>query len=205
MSLELLNISAVALAATSTVVAALIKTFAERIAERRFRIVAAPFANEAAPTVTEDPLQPALDRLDEVYAALTRQQAAARTNRWMSRFLTVGQYIIGGLLASSFVQQSLSREVVGALGLLVLLSSLIYQHFRPDIQLRGAMSRSMRLRALIREANDDIYAMRSKSQGAPTIDQFRRKISSVLSGIESSEYQDLTARIGEDLQNNSSK
>ena len=112
----------------------------------------------------------------------------------MSALLTIGQYIIGGLLASSFVQQSLRPDLVGVLGLLVLISSLIYQHFRPDIQLRGAMSRSLRLRALIRSVEDDIYAIRSNSSNAPTVEAVRRRISEALSAIEASELQDLQTR-----------
>lgn len=102
------------------------------------------------------------------------------------------------MLASSFVQQSLDRGIVGILGILVLISSLIHQHFRPDIQLRGALGRSHRLRALIRQAEDDLYAMQSKASGAPTVDEFRRRISSALSEIESSELHDLAIRKGEE-------
>src|SRR4029077_1544128 len=126
---------------------------------------------------TEDTFQPAYDRLADAKAALSRQTQIAKTNRWMSGLLTIGQYIIGGLLASSFVQQSLRPDIVGILGLLVLLSSLIYQHFRPDIQLRGAMSRGLRLRALIRVAEDDLFSMRTKAPDASTIETFRRRIS----------------------------
>jgi hypothetical protein len=193
MSIDILNITGAAIAALTSVVAVLIKTWAMRSDRMLDRGV--KYFDRAE---TADPLQPAFERLKEVQAALARQQSVARTNRWMSRLLTVGQYIIGGLLASSFVQQSLSREMVGALGLLVLISSLIYQHFRPDIQLRGAMGRSLRLRALMRQADDDLYAMRASSPGAPSVADFRRKISATLSDIEESEFQDVTARSGED-------
>ena len=200
MSLEILNLSAAILGAATSAIAVLIKTWvAHKLKTQEIILV----ANEASSIPPQDPLQPALDRLEEVKTALSRQQSLATANRWMNRLLTVGQYIIGGLLASSFVQQSLSREMVGALGLLVLISSLIYQHFRPDLQLRGAMGRSLRLGALIRQSDDDIYAMRSGSPSAPSVADFRRKISAALSDIEASEYQDLTARGGEDVSPNS--
>jgi len=150
-------------------------------------------ANERV-SPAEDIVGPACERLADAKGALERQTSLARTNRWMSALLTIGQYIIGGLLASSFVQQSLRPDLVGVLGLLVLISSLIYQHFRPDIQLRGAMSRSLRLRALIRSVEDDIYAIRSNSSNAPTVEAVRRRISEALSAIEASELQDLQTR-----------
>jgi hypothetical protein len=200
MSLEVLNLSAAILGAATSAAAVLIKTWVT-IRLKAHDVVLA--ANEASSIPPQDALQPALDRLEEVRAALSRQQFLAATNRWVNRLLTVGQYIIGGLLASSFVQQSLSREMVGALGLLVLISSLIYQHFRPDLQLREAMGRSLRLRSLVRQADDDIYAMRSGSSNAPSVADFRRKISTALTDIEASEYQDLTARGGEDAVSNS--
>ena len=157
-------------------------------------------ANERTP---EDPSEPAQERLREVRAALDRQTSIASTNRWTSSLLTIGQYIIGGLLASSFVQQSLRPDLVGVLGLLVLISSLIYQHFRPDIQLRGAMSRALRLRAVIRSAEDDLYAIRSNSPTAPTVESLRRRLSEALSSIESSELQDVQTR--QNAQNDDAK
>ena len=161
------------------------------------------FANEkyalanAAISEIEISLAPAEERLQEVRDALARQESIARANRWVSRCLIFGQYIIGGLLASSFVQESISPHVVGALGLLVLISSLIYQHFRPDIQLRGAMGRILHLRTLIRQAEDDLYAMRNGSLKVQNIEEFRRRISASLSEIEASEYKDATTLLGE--------
>jgi hypothetical protein len=131
-------------------------------------------------------------RLEEIRAELERQQSIAKANRWISRVLIVGQYIIGGLLASAFVQKSLSHELVGALGLFVLFSSLIYQRFRPDVQLRGAMSRSLRLKATIRQAEDDICAIQAGAPDAPSVLELRRKLSSALSEIELSEWSDVT-------------
>jgi hypothetical protein len=108
----------------------------------------------------------------------------------MSGLLIIGQYIVGGLLASSFVQQSLSPALVGALGVLVLLSSLIYQHFRPDIRLRGALGRALRLEALSREAEDDLFAIEAHDPSALTIFAFRKKISRALTEIAESELRD---------------
>jgi hypothetical protein len=188
------NILAAAASGLATLLAVGVKLLASR---PRLRLHApdtfVTLANERV-SPPEDLVEPAYERLADAKGALERQTSLAKTNRWMSALLTIGQYIIGGLLASSFVQQSLRPDLVGILGLLVLISSLIYQHFRPDIQLRGAMSRSLRLRALIRSVEDDIYAIRSNSPNAPTVEAVRRRISEALSAIEASELQDLQTR-----------
>ena len=217
MSIEIINVVGLAASAVASVLAVLIKQVAQRrfpstptrketltsgiriegvFAGRDIRagsdIVGGDLADKLLFGVTQ--------RVHDVQTALLRQQSLARANRWMSGLLTVGQYIIGGLLASSFVQQSLSREMVGGMGLLVLLSSLIYQHFRPDIQLRGAMGRSLRLRALLRQVEDDIYAFQTGAPSPQSVADFRRRISSALSEIEASELQDVNTRSGEESQ-----
>ena len=186
MTSEYVNIVVAVVAGLATALAAIIKN----LAATRMRAVRT--ANSAPRPSSPDPFQPALDRLNDVRRALDRQKSFSRTNRWTSGSLTFGQYIIGGLLASSFVQQSLNKELVGVLGLLVLVSSLMYQHFRPDIQLRGALGRAHRLRALIRQSEDDLYSMQSQAPNAPNIDDFRRRLSTALSEIEASELQDIT-------------
>jgi len=217
MSLEILNIVGLAAGAAASALAVLIKEIAQRrfpstptrkdaldsgiriegvFAGRDIRagtdVGGGVLANKLLFGITE--------RFHDVQTALLRQQSLARANRWMSGLLTVGQYIIGGLLASSFVQQSLSRELVGGMGLLVLLSSLIYQHFRPDIQLRGAMGRGLRLRALLRQVEDDIYTFQTGEPSPQSVAEFRRRVSSALSEIEASELQDVNTRSGEELQ-----
>lgn len=188
-----LNAAAVAAAIAAAGLSLLTKLI-ERIVLSRVRGSRIATNSFRTANASQDPLEAAVERVRDAAAALSRQKTIARANRWMSGFLVVGQYIVGGLLASSFVQQSLSKETVGGLGVLVLLSSLIYQHFRPDIQLRGASGRVLRLTSLIRSSQDDLVAMKAVSSGAPTIDAFRKRISDALTDIEVSELQDLTVR-----------
>jgi hypothetical protein len=142
---------------------------------------------------TTDPLLPARERLWDAKTALLRQEAVAKTNRLTSALLIVGQYIIGGLLASSFIQESLSRQLVGVLGLLVLFSSLVYQHFRPDLQLRGALQRAVKLKTLIRDVEDWFSGIEKGIPTAPSVHEVRTKISKALNEIESAETQDVDA------------
>jgi len=60
----------------------------------------------------EDPVKET--RLEELHEALAIQGSVARLNGWADSLLTFGQYIVGGLLASSFIQDSLPNPVIGA-------------------------------------------------------------------------------------------
>jgi hypothetical protein len=129
-------------------------------------------------------------RLDEAKYALQRQESIARRNQWASSLLVFGQYIIGGALASSFIQDSLSKPIVGTLGVLVLLSSLILQRYRPDLKVRGARERIVKLRSLVREVQDEMIALKVEREGALSIDKIIRKLSRGLTGIETSEIKE---------------
>jgi hypothetical protein len=129
-------------------------------------------------------------RLAEARNALRRQHRAARLNRWTANSLTVGQYIIGGLLATSFVQNSLSPSVVGFIGLLVLVSSLIHQRFRPDIKARNAAERAVKLRDLIRRGEDLVFEMKRNGDIAG-VQRVRQLVSETLSDIDKAELADL--------------
>ena len=108
----------------------------------------------------------------------------------LTLLLTFGQYIIGGLLASSFVQNSVPAEVIGILGVLVLLSSLIRQRYRPDIKAVGAKRRAALLRSFIREVEDSLYALKNGQDNAPSVFAIRQKVTERLSKVEESELAD---------------
>jgi hypothetical protein len=97
-------------------------------------------------------------RLQEIKEAIEHHKRIRQASHIATSTLTFGQYIVGGILASSFVQNGLPPQMVSILGLLVLLSSLIHHHFRPDIHLRSATERLARLKALLRHAEDDLAA-----------------------------------------------
>lgn len=114
---------AVAASAIAAAVLSILTKLAERILLFRWRPRRLAINSYRTANCAIDPLEPALERLRDARAALDRQKTIARTNKRMSIFLITGQYIVGGLLASSFIQQSLAKETVGALGVVVLLSS----------------------------------------------------------------------------------
>lgn len=138
---------------------------------------------------TEDPENDS--RLPQIRDALMWQESIAKWNGRASGSLVFGQYIIGGVLASSFVQESLTAQIVGLLGVLVLMSSLVHQRYRPDLQASDARYRMLKLKALIREIEDDLFALKSGTELALTVYEIRQKASAGLSQAEEHELIDV--------------
>lgn len=144
-------------------------------------------------------------RLREVRSALKRQQRIATTFSTVSSTLTFVQFVVGGLLTTSFLQESLSKPVIGVLGLLVLGSSWIRQYYRPDVQALGARTRAAKLRALIRKLEDQIAMteegfsntlsrpemLRMLSDGLNQIEEEIQEISNLNQTVESTENKRL--------------
>lgn len=125
-------------------------------------------------------------RLFDARQAMEEQVRALKWNRRTENYLKFGHYIIGGVLATSFVQSSLSTTSAGFLGVLVLMSSLIHQHYRPDVKANNALDRSLRLKQLIREGEDLVFDMKRKNDDQ-SITKVRQLISKKLADIERSE------------------
>lgn len=117
------------------------------------------------PTPSQVAKERALVRIEEAKETFRRQTSSAKWSKRSGNFLTVAQYIIGGLLASSFVQESLSPKLVGLLGLLVLLASLIKQHFHPEVSAENAHKKAAQLKALIRVSEDQLAILDAKMAG----------------------------------------
>ncbi|WP_157372685.1 hypothetical protein [Photobacterium marinum] len=130
-------------------------------------------------------------RLFEVQAELRRQKVISKWQGVAATSLTFSQYIVGGVLTTSFIQDNLSSQVVGLLGLLVLVSSLIHQQFRPDLKSRFAKERIVTLRGLIRAIEDDLFAIRQGTLNQESLHDIRVKVTNSLKDIETSELQDL--------------
>jgi len=104
----------------------------------------------------------AVKRLDEAKEAMDDQSGSARISKISDTLLTVGQYVIGGVLASSFVQESLSPKSVGLLGVLVLVASLVKQQFHPELKAEEARKRASKLQGLIRTSEDQLTILDAK-------------------------------------------
>ena len=100
-----------------------------------------------------------VSRFDEAAESLKGQLSRRKNSKRAATWLTVAQYIIGGVLASSFVQETLDPKWVGGLGVLVLVASLFKQQFHPEIDAQDAHRKASQLRALIRSSEDDLAVL----------------------------------------------
>ncbi len=103
-----------------------------------------------------DPVAVVEARLSEARIETEQQLRLANAHRISNLLLMSAQFIVGGLLASSFVQEALHKSVIGVLGLLVLTSSLIRQYYKPEVELAAARERAARLRSVVREVEDSL-------------------------------------------------
>lgn len=132
-----------------------------------------------------------LTRIDEVRDALRRNDSIARWAGRSNGFLVFTQVVIGGVLATSFVQGQLRQSTVGFLGVLVLVSSLVHQQFRPDLKYRGARRRVAKLTALLRQAEDGVFEIQQDKATAPRLEVLRRYVTRQLSQIEQTEVDEM--------------
>jgi hypothetical protein len=177
-------------AALPVIFALLVQSYSRFAAGRKERVFTINTALAFTPRGAE-PDWEADTRLSEARSALRSQETSLAWNRRTMNALTFSQYVIGGVLASSFVQTQLSKEVVGFLGVLVLVSSLIRQRYRPDIKHRNGKQRSAQLRAVIRKAEDAIFEARTQKKDASAISPIRQAISEGLNQLEAAELNDL--------------
>jgi hypothetical protein len=126
-------------------------------------------------------------RLPEIDALLAEESSRKTLYRYSAAFLVCGQFVVGGLLASSFVADNLSKSLVGILGLLVLASSLVNQHFRPDILHKAAASRMTKLRILKRHIEDELFDIMHGPVDDGRIVALRKQASIALAQIEATE------------------
>jgi hypothetical protein len=146
--------------------------------------------------VTDKALSHIDKRLKELKDYLARQEAMEKRNRFSGGFLTIGQYIVGGVLATSFIQETLSNQITGFLGVLVLVASIIHQRFRPDLKVASARNRVTRLKKILRSANDQVNRIGIEHMaGSPELLLAENKIASLISAqiseVEESEQQDV--------------
>lgn len=139
-------------------------------------------------------------RIMDATRELHRQETANRWNRWISGGLTAGQYLVGAALASVFIRQTMPEYAVGILGLIVVFSQVVQQRFRPDLRAIGANERSTVLRRLIREAEDQLYALETKQDGAPSLYDIRAMVARGLAQVERLESEELTLRMRAQLE-----
>jgi len=136
-----------------------------------------------------DPVRVVHRRLAEAHAEINRQLRSARAHRIAAVLLVSAQFIVGGLLASSFVQQSLDKTVVGVLGVVVLTSSLIRQYYKPELEQERSRALAVRLRAVVREVEDAINLRTESKFDTAAAQVLAKQIRVALAEVEAAEIQ----------------
>jgi hypothetical protein len=130
-------------------------------------------------------------RLRQVQAILSHEIDRKGIFRLSAAALIFSQFVVGGMLASSFVAKTLGEGLIGLLGLIVLAASLISQHFRPDLLHKIAAQKVRRLRALKRKLEDDLYVATRGGITDTRLIEIRLYASNTLEEIETVEYESL--------------
>lgn len=193
---------AIALGSISTLVAFGVTAFA------RQRLISSDRKNldvsikQAASRDVSHPIKDlTIQRLTEARRVLGSQILKARLFRISDFLFTFSQFVVGGLLASSFLQDRLSKDIVGCVGLIVLFSSLMRQQVHPDLKSIGAYKRVIFLKALLRKAEDLWASVRENPTTAPSIREICKMLSDGLAEVERMELEDNISmfRIGQKL------
>lgn len=106
-----------------------------------------------------------LTRIGEARALRLAQERAARRARWATNSLVFGQYVIGGAMATSFLQRSLSPNVIGIFGVLVVVASLLKQHYHPETNAQSAWQKASQLSVLVRQSEDRLVVIETTGDG----------------------------------------
>jgi hypothetical protein len=130
-----------------------------------------------------------LIRLAEARTVKASQERLARLSRWANNSLFFGQYVIGGAMATSFIQKTLSPTIVGVFGVLVVVASLVKQHYHPETNAQSASQRASQLDTLIRQGEDRLVVIETTIQNGDDPALFLElleRISTEISRIKSS-------------------
>ena len=79
-------------------------------------------------------------------------------------------------------------KVVGSFGLLVLVSTLLHKHYRPDLITRSAQRRALALQLVINRAMNDLYVIKVMPEGAKSLLQVREEVTAGVNIAIASEF-----------------
>jgi len=99
------------------------------------------------------------DRIQDATEELETQLSRERRSKFASSTLIVGQYILGAVIASSFVQQHLDPTLIGSLGVLVLVASGVKDRFHPEIDAEDAKRKATQYENLIETTKDALVPL----------------------------------------------
>jgi len=122
-------------------------------------------------------------RLQDTKRVYSRQKLDERLSKFISGLLVFGQYVVGGVLATSFIRETLNPQVTGFLGLTVLAATLVHQRYRPNVNARLAQEKASFLYETILKAEDGLEFIRRGSPNAPTEESIIKMLSKSLDKV----------------------
>jgi hypothetical protein len=120
---------------------------------------AAPKLPPASATLARNQFLKRLTDAREAYAA---EKSSARSTKTVSNILIFVQVIVGGVLATSFVQHQ-DPTIVALLGIVVLVATLVRQAYHPEVNAQQSKLKSAKLLGVIRASEDELVAVDAKS------------------------------------------
>jgi hypothetical protein len=127
-------------------------------------------------------------RLQETRAMADKAKSRAHWSGFADVLLTTGDYVVGGVLTTSFAQHELPSFLVGGLGLVVLISSMAQQLFHPERIKVHAARKAAQLRKLARETEEMRLVVENAPSGKARIEIIQR-LSQELAAIELAEEE----------------
>ena len=121
----------------------------------------------------EDSVDQLTIQISHIKGYLEKQLFQERINKFSSYALNTSQYVVGGALVTSFISDTLPKDVLGMLGAVTLLSSFAHQQLRPDIKRVAAARRVVELTELLRAAEITAAGISEKADPQLTLSAAR--------------------------------
>jgi hypothetical protein len=176
------------LASTSTFLSLLMSVLKEHILLDPAKFVSHIKASSEKSAKGEVPDEPhVMKRLRQAKDAYEREKRNERFSNVANFLLVFGQYVVGVLLTSSFLSETLSLQSLGILGLVVLVSTTLHQKYRPDLSARMARAKACWLLAAIHKAEDSLVFIQQGLPDAPKEENIIKMLSRHLVKVEDEE------------------
>lgn len=132
-------------------------------------------------------------RLPELREREREATWALRVYSFAANVATFGQLVIGGLLASQFVQQEMGRTWIGLMGAITLASTILQRHYQFGARAAAASSDAFELKRLIRQLEDDLMALpKDGEERRRALLVLRRKGSEQLNNVDRPDTRPVT-------------
>jgi hypothetical protein len=177
-----------AVAAVSTLMSLLASVFKDVILQDSNKLVSSILKTLGKATTKEPPDEShVMKRLSQTRDAYKREKRNARISGWASGLLVFGQYVVGVVLTSSFISETFSPQLIGLLGLVVLISTTLHQRYRPDLSARIAKAKACWLLTAVHKAEDSLEFIKQGLPNAPKEENIIKMLSRHLDRIEDDE------------------